>query len=92
MAGINCASHVAAGRSSHASNGCVNSVSSALSLWKANLKLQLQSVAISRVEDERHLVLHCPAYALERARLRSQLEAYRVHCEWMRLELSDEAR
>ena len=44
-----------------------------------------------QVEDERHLVLHCPAYALERGRLRSQLEAYRVHGDWMRLELSDEA-
>ena len=46
-----------------------------------------------QVKDERHLVLHCPAYALERGRLRSQLEAYRVHGNWTRLDhgLSDEA-
>ena len=42
------------------------------------------------VEDERHMVLHCPFYSVERERLRKQLRAYSVHAQWGALDLSEE--
>ena len=42
------------------------------------------------VEDERHMVLHCPLYSVERERFRTQLRAYSVHAQWGALDLSEE--
>jgi hypothetical protein len=42
------------------------------------------------VEDERHMVMHCPLYSVERERFRKQLRAYSVHAQWAALDLSEE--
>ena len=43
------------------------------------------------VEDERHMVLHCPFYHEERECLRKRLGRYSVHAHWASLDLSSEA-